>query len=82
MTMSQEAARAFVEKMRSDEAFSAKVTAVEDEAERVRLVNAEGFACSADEIEAVSAELGEHELSGVVGGTNATVGLFNTTIGH
>ncbi len=42
MTMSQEAARAFVEKMRTDEAFSAKATAVDDEAERVARRRASG----------------------------------------
>ena len=80
--MSQESAQAFVEKMRSDEAFSAKVMAAEDGAARTAIIRAEGFDCSADEIEAVSAELGEHELRAVVGGTNATVGLFNDTIGR
>jgi predicted ribosomally synthesized peptide with nif11-like leader len=66
--MSQEAAAAFVERMRTDEALCARVMAVEDVAERLQLINAEGFDCSAEEIMAVSAELREKELSGLVGG--------------
>jgi predicted ribosomally synthesized peptide with nif11-like leader len=66
--MSQEQAKACFEKMKADEAFRAKVLAVADVAARTQLINAEGFACSAEEIKAVSAELSDHELDGVAGG--------------
>ena len=65
--MSVDQAKAFIEKMKSDEAFRARVMAVEDVTERMGLINAEGFDCSAEEIGAPQ-ELGEAELSGVVGG--------------
>ena len=41
--MSVEQAKAFIEKMNTDEAFRARVLAVEDVAARVELINAEGF---------------------------------------
>ena len=64
--MSADQAKAFVEKMKSDEAFRTKVMA-EDVATRMALIVAEGFDCSAEEIGALQ-ELGDAELSGVVGG--------------
>lgn len=66
--MSQEQAKACIEKMKTDEAFRAKVLAVEKVAARMQLINAEGFACSAEEIEAVSAELMDADLARVAGG--------------
>jgi len=57
--MSVEEARAFVHKMKSDEAFATKVKAVEDVAARMELINAEGFDCSAEEIKAVSGGLAD-----------------------
>jgi predicted ribosomally synthesized peptide with nif11-like leader len=65
--MSEEAARAFIEKMKSDEAFRARVMAEEDVEARMALIGAEGFDCSAEDIAALE-ELGEAELSGVAGG--------------
>ena len=65
--MSKEAAQAFIEKMKSDEAFRAKVMAEDDVEARLALIGAEGFDCSAEEIGALQ-ELGEAELDGVAGG--------------
>ena len=65
--MSEEQAKAFVEKMRSDDAFRAKVMAEEDVEARMALIGAEGFDCSAEEIGALQ-ELGEAELGRAVGG--------------
>jgi len=65
--MSEDRARAFVEKMKSDDAFRAKVMAEEDVAARMAPIGAEGFDCSAEEIGALQ-ELGEAELDGVAGG--------------
>ena len=65
--MSKEAAQAFVEKMKSDEAFRAGVMAEEDVEARMALIRAEGFDCSAEEIGALQ-ELGDAELDGVAGG--------------
>ena len=65
--MSEDQAKAFVEKMKSDEAFRARVMAEEGVAARMALIGAEGFDCSVEEIGALQ-ELGDAELSGVVGG--------------
>ena len=65
--MSEQAARDFMERMKADEAFRAKVMAEEDVEARMALVRAEGFDCGAEEIGALQ-ELGEAELSGVAGG--------------
>jgi len=66
--MSNEQAQAFIERMKNDEAFRARVLAEEDVAARMAIISAEGFDCSAAEIEAVSQELAESELKPVVGG--------------
>ena len=65
--MSEEAAMAFIEKMKSDEAFRARVLAEEGVEARLALIGAEGFDCSAEEIGALQ-ELGDAELSGAVRG--------------
>jgi len=65
--MSADQAKAFIEKMKSDEAFSARVMAEEDVEARMALIGAEGFDCSAEEIAALQ-ELGDAELDGVAGG--------------
>ena len=49
--MSHEAAQAFIEKRKSDEAFRARVMAVEDVAGRLELINAEGFDCTVEEVD-------------------------------
>ena len=66
--MSKEAAQAFVEKMKSDEAFRARVMAEEDVEARLVLIGTEGFDCSAEEIGALQ-ELGDAELDAVAGGS-------------
>ena len=65
--MSEAAAQAFIERMKSDEDFRAKVMAEEDVEARLALIGAEGFDCSAEEIGALQ-ELGDAELDGVAGG--------------
>jgi predicted ribosomally synthesized peptide with nif11-like leader len=66
--MSKEAAQAFIERMKSDADFRAKVMAEEDVEARLALIGAEGFDCSAAEIGALQ-ELGDAELDGVAGGS-------------
>ena len=65
--MSVDQVKAFIEKMKSDEAFRARVMAEEDVEARLALIGAEGFDCSAEEIGALQ-ELGDAELDGVAGG--------------
>jgi len=71
--MSVDQAKAFVEKMKSDEDFRVRVMAEEDMDARMALIVAEGFDCSAEEIGALQ-ELGEAELSEAVGGGGSVQG--------
>ena len=48
--MSVEQAKAFIERMKSDEAFREKVLAIEDAAGRLACIRGEGFECSLEEI--------------------------------
>jgi len=65
--MSKEATKAFVERMKTDDAFREKVLGVEDVDARIVLIAAEGFDCSAEEIGALQ-ELADLDLEGVIGG--------------
>ena len=73
--MSKEAAQAFIEKMKSDHAFRARVLAEENVEARMALILAEGFDCSAEEIASLQ-ELGEPELSGAVGGGGGSMSAY------
>ena len=66
--MSQEQARACLEKMKTDGVFRVRVRAAVDAAARLQLINAEGFACSPAELEAASAELNDSDLDRIAGG--------------
>jgi len=73
--MSEEQAQAFIAKMKTDEAFHAKVMAVEDVAAHQRLIDDEGFDCAVEEIAAAGEALvgaadglSDEELSWVAGG--------------
>ena len=68
--MSLEAAKAFIKRMETDPAFRAKVLAVGDGKERMKLINAEGFDCTAKEIGSLATELSEDQLGKISGGTN------------
>ncbi|MEI7696154.1 MAG: Nif11-like leader peptide family natural product precursor [Chlorobium sp.] len=68
--MSLDSAKAFVEKMKSDETFRNRVMAVEDVAGRLSLISSEGFDCSEEEIKRVSEELSDDELDRVAGGAD------------
>ncbi|MEI6033017.1 MAG: Nif11-like leader peptide family natural product precursor [Verrucomicrobiae bacterium] len=66
--MSQESAKALVERMKSDEKFRAKIIAVEDASARAKIIQTEGFDCSAEEISAEASELSDEEMARVAGG--------------
>ena len=58
--MSVEQAKAFIERMKTDEAFREKVMAIEDKEARIACIQAEGFECTEEEINSVgSAECGQ-----------------------
>mgnify|MGYP006291018715 CR=1 FL=1 len=54
--MSVEQAKAFIERMKTDEAFREKVMSIEDAASRIACIQGEGFDCTAEEINEVSQE--------------------------
>ncbi|MEI6450562.1 MAG: Nif11-like leader peptide family RiPP precursor [Actinomycetes bacterium] len=51
--MSLEEAKAFIEKMTEDLAFRERIIAIDDFDERMAAITAEGFDCTADEIDEV-----------------------------
>ena len=75
--MSIESAKAFVEKMASDDAFRAKLEQAASDEDRKQMVKDAGFEFTKDELKAVVAESGKGELSekdleAVAGGSSAT----------
>ena len=68
--MSIESARAYMDRLKTDAAFRERVAAAGDKEARAALVEAEGFAFSAEDINAVADELSEDELESAVGGFN------------
>ncbi len=69
--MSQTAARAFIERMKTDEAFKTKIMAVSDLDARIKLIHAEGFDCTAEDIGMLAAEISDESLlAGLTGGGN------------
>lgn len=76
--VSLDQAKAFIAKMKSDVAFKERVLAIEDLAERFKLIKSEGFECSEAEIREVAGELSDQELAAVAGGeeSRCSVMLF------
>lgn len=66
--MSIEAAKAFIERMKTDEDFAKNVTACKDADSFRSLVQTAGFEFNENEIKAVAAELNDTELENVAGG--------------
>ena len=54
--MSVEQAKAFIERLKTDEAFREKVMAIEDAAGRIACIRGEGFECTEEEINEVATE--------------------------
>jgi predicted ribosomally synthesized peptide with nif11-like leader len=61
--MTTEAATAFVERLKTDEAFGSKLAGASSKEERLALARKEGFELSADDVGAVKEALGIEELS-------------------
>ena len=55
--MSNESAKAFIRRMHSDDKFAKRVSALKDVQERMRLIKAEGFEFSRDELKGEEREL-------------------------
>ncbi len=80
--MSLDQARLFIERMKSDEAFSKRVLAIEDVDTRMACIQGEGFDCSEAEIKGVSGELSDEELDHAAGGHVPVTTKTNSTIGY
>ena len=71
--MSAEQATAFIEKMKTDEAFRERIMAIETPQDRLKAIIAAGFECTGEEINEAGAGYGEvaagaRLCSGVYGG--------------
>lgn len=75
--MSLDAAKAFLERMDTDGTFKAKILATENVSERLKLINAAGFDCTAQEIGTLATELSEDQLDTISGGNQRN--QFNLT---
>lgn len=71
--MSIESAKAFIERMKTDEDFTKKVTACKDAATRMALAKAEGYEFSSEDINNLGAELPDGALEHVAGGGCAII---------
>ena len=66
--MSIESAKAFVEKVKSDEAFAKRISEASSKEERGEIAKAEGFDFTPEELNNVTSELSVEELDAVAGG--------------
>ncbi|KAA6232580.1 Nif11-like leader peptide family natural product precursor [Chlorobium phaeovibrioides] len=57
--MSVEQAKAFIEKMKTDEAFREKIMAIVTPEERLKAIGAAGFECTGEEINEAGSHLGQ-----------------------
>ncbi|NTU52272.1 MAG: Nif11-like leader peptide family natural product precursor [Chlorobiaceae bacterium] len=71
--MSVEQAKAFIERMKTDEAFREKVMSIEDAAGRIACIRSEGYDCTEQEI---------NEEAQVVGGVAAAGGGMYSIMIH
>ena len=75
--MSQEGARAFVDKMNRDGSFRMRVLSERTVEDRMRMIRAAGFDCTAKEIGLASAEISDDEAAGASGGIAFTLDDFS-----
>ncbi len=66
--MSIESAKAYIERLKTDEDFRERMKDAADKEARIALVKAEGFDFSEEDIKAVNSELSDDELDAVAAG--------------
>jgi len=66
--MSIESAKAFIERMKTDEEFAKKVTACKDSDARLALIKGDGYDFTPEEIAELRGKLSDDELDSVAGG--------------
>ncbi len=67
--MSLDQARAFIDKVKSDQTFHDEIMSMEGLDQRLEHIHKVGFDCTAEEIKQVSEELSEEDLDQVAGGS-------------
>ena len=67
--MSTESAKAFVERVKTDEDFAKRVAEAASREERAEIVKAEGFDFTAEELKELTNELSVEDLEAVAGGS-------------
>ncbi|HBV97168.1 MAG: bacteriocin [Peptococcaceae bacterium BICA1-7] len=72
--MSIESAKAFLDRMKTDEEFAKKVTACKNADTRMAYIKNEGFNFTVAEINTVKDELSDEELDLVAGGGSSWLG--------
>ncbi len=75
--MSLDQARAFIEKMRSDEAFRNRIMAIEDVGARLVAASEAGFHFTEAEVKSVQCELSDDDLDKAAGGSGDVNFTFN-----
>jgi predicted ribosomally synthesized peptide with nif11-like leader len=78
--MSSESAKVFIERLRTDEEFVARIKACPDADARLALARTEGFDFTPAEITAQAGELSDDELDGVAGGVFDGLPCFTDSI--
>lgn len=71
--MSIESAKAFIERMKSDQEFAKKVHELKSKEEAMRFVASQGFSFTGEEYALAQPEVSDHELDSVTGGTHVWV---------
>jgi predicted ribosomally synthesized peptide with nif11-like leader len=66
--MSIESAQGFIERLKTDEEFFKKVTAINDAETRMAFAKESGYLFTEDEIKIVTTQLGDDDLEKVAGG--------------
>lgn len=75
--MSVESAKAYMERIKTDEDFAKKVMECKDQEARMAFVQAAGFDFTSDEIPPLLGELQDDELSNVAGGFSSMACLLS-----
>jgi predicted ribosomally synthesized peptide with nif11-like leader len=68
--MSIDSARAFLERVKTDEAWREALSAADSKDERLAMARAEGFDFTKEELKMVKYELSDEDLDAVVGGVS------------
>ncbi|WP_434510694.1 Nif11-like leader peptide family natural product precursor [Desulfitobacterium sp. AusDCA] len=79
--MSVASAKAYVEKIKTDEEFAKKVKACKDADERMAFVKKAGFDFTVEEINSLKDQLSDNELDAVAGGRDIVCDIIWKKLG-